>query len=120
MNAMSKILTKISWIICAIMTVSGCSLYRPDLRQGDYITQTELNKLRPGMAKIQVAELLGNPVLTPILEVDDWHYTYAFNKGLNRDKPLCFETISLYFKEDRLQSYASKVWHPANLPGQKH
>lgn len=119
MSVVSKIVTKLSWIICIVVTVSGCSLYRPDLRQGDHITQAELNKLRPGMAKIQVAQIMGNPALSPVLEVHDWHYTYAFSKGLNRDKPLCFETITLYFKEDRLQGYTSKAWHPANLPRQK-
>lgn len=119
MNAASKILPKIVWIFCAVLALAGCSLYRPDLRQGDHITQAELNKLRPGMAKIQVAQILGNPALSPILEIDNWHYTYAFSKGLNRDKPLCFETLTLYFKGDSLQGYKSKTWHPANLPKQK-
>lgn len=101
------------------LLLGGCSLYRPELRQGDYITQAELDKLQPGMAKIQVQQILGSPALNQVLEVEHWNYTYAYLDGRHRSQPLAFQTITLYFKNDRLQGYASKHWHPANLPAIK-
>lgn len=103
--------------ICMLLALSGCcSLYRPDLMQGDHITQKDLDKLQPGMAKIQVSHILGTPALEPVLEVENWHYTFAYRDGTHRDKPLCFETITLYFKNDLLQSYSSNYWRTENLP----
>ncbi len=96
--------------------LAGCSLYRPALRQGDFITQADLDRLKPDMTKYQVQEVMGTPALTPVFNLEQWNYTYAYIDGQHRDQPLKFKTISLYFKHDKLQSYESRTWHPANLP----
>lgn len=108
------------FVIAALLIttlLSGCSLYRPDLRQGDYLTQAELDRLRPDLSKHQVQDIMGTPALTPVFELDQWNYTYAFVDGRHRDQALQFKTISLYFSKDgKLQSYASSYWQPKHLP----
>lgn len=99
--------------------LSGCSLYRPELNQGDYITQADLDRLEPGLTKNEVQQIMGSPALTPIFKLDQWNYTFAYVDGQHRDQPLKFKTISLYFKGDKLQSYSSRYWHPENLPKYK-
>lgn len=102
-------------LVSGMLTLTGC-LYRPELNQGDYLTQAELDKLEPGLTKNEVQQFMGTPALTSVFELDQWNYTFAHLNGQNRNKELKFKTISLYFKHDKLQSYSSCYWHPANLP----
>jgi outer membrane protein assembly factor BamE len=102
-------------LVLATCLLTGC-LYRPELNQGDYLTQAELDKLEPGMTKNEVQQVMGTPALIPVFELDEWNYTFASLPGNQRNKTLKFKTISLYFKHDRLQSYRSTSWHPVNLP----
>lgn len=114
--------TKSKYYIAALSVIvmlclsSGCSLYRPSLRQGNYISQEELDRLHPDLTKREVQEIMGSPAMTPYFELDQWNYTYAYLNGTQRDCALKFKTISLYFSNGKLESYASKDWHPANLP----
>jgi outer membrane protein assembly factor BamE len=116
MSKLSSLGRTILALFLVATALAGCSLYRPDLRQGDFITQTDLDRLKPEMTKYQVQEVMGTPALTPVFNLEQWNYTYAFVDGQHRDQPLKFKTISLYFKNDKLQSYESRTWHPANLP----
>ncbi len=102
--------------LCSVFLLAGCSLYRPDLSQGNHITQEDLDRLRPNLSKHQVQDIMGSPAIDPAFALEQWNYTYAYVDGLHRDQPLKFKTISLYFKQDKLQGYNSHYWHPANLP----
>lgn len=105
-------------LILSASLLSGCSLYRPAIRQGDFICQEELNRLKPGLSKHEVQDIMGSPAMTPYFMLDQWNYTYAYLDGNHRDQPLKFKTISLFFKHGELAAYNSKSWHPANLPKQ--
>ncbi len=105
-----------SLVLILATVLTGCSLYRPNLRQGNYISQEELDRLRPDQTKREVQDIMGSPAMTPYFNLDQWNYTYAYLPGLERDKPLKFCTISLYFNNGKLVSYSSNAWHPANLP----
>lgn len=109
--------------LLSITLLSGCSIYQADLRQGNYISQEDLDRLRPDLTKHQVQQIMGSPAMTPYFELDQWNYTYAFVDGRHRDQPLKFKTISLFFKNGKLTSYSSNHWHPEHLPvnkGWKH
>ena len=97
-------------------SLTGCSLYRADLAPGNHIEQSSLDQLKPGLSKHQVQQVMGTPALTPVFELDHWNYTYAFVDGQHRDQKLNYKSITLYFKHDKLEAYASKDWHLANLP----
>ncbi|HSX20005.1 MAG TPA: outer membrane protein assembly factor BamE [Gammaproteobacteria bacterium] len=106
-------------LVLTASLLSGCSLYRPDLRQGNSISQEELNKLHANQSKHEVQEIMGSPASISYINLDQWNYTYAYLDGTHRDQLLKFKTISLFFKDDKLQSYSSKYWKPANLPTHK-
>lgn len=102
-----------------VASLTGCSLYRSDLQQGNYITQEDLDRLKPEQTKHQVQQIMGTTALTPVFNIDEWNYSYAFIDGTHRDQPLKFKTITLFFKHGKLQSYVSNTWHPAHLPYRK-
>lgn len=107
---------RITLSMLVICCLSGCSLYRPSLRQGNYISQDELDKLKPNLSKYEVQNIMGSPAMTPYFNLNQWNYTYAFLDGTHRDQPLKFKTITLVFKNGKLDSYYSNYWRPANLP----
>lgn len=105
-------------LICLLISslLTGCSLYRPNLRQGNFIAQEDLDRLKPGLTKHEVQQIIGSPALTPFFKLDQWNYTYAYLDGNHRDQPLKFKTLSLLFKEGKLEAYASRYWQIPNLP----
>ncbi|SUG51403.1 small protein A [Salmonella enterica subsp. arizonae] len=55
-----------------LMLTAGCStlervVYRPDINQGNYLTPTDVAKVRVGMTQQQVAYALGTPMMTDLL-----------------------------------------------------
>jgi len=74
-------------------------MYRPDVQQGNVITQDMVNQLKPGMSKRQVTYLLGSPMLIDSFHQDRWDYVYTLKE--NRTD-LERKDLVLYFEDDRL------------------
>ena len=112
---MQKLL--IYWVCGASILISGCStineigsavpraldkmplIPRPDIQQGNVITQDTINKLRPGMTKNQARYIMGTPMLVDVFHQDRWDYIYSMQSGGEERKQ---ERISLFFSDDRL------------------
>ncbi len=54
--------------------------YRPDIQQGNVITQDMVEQVRPGMSRDQVRFMLGTPMLADVFHQDRWDYTYYLNR----------------------------------------
>lgn len=63
------------------LLLSGCSLYRMNIQQGNLITQEELSQLRPGMSQAQVQDILGTPLLTDDFRQNRWDYVFYLKEG---------------------------------------
>ena len=74
-------------------------IYRPEIQQGNVVTQEQVNELKPGMTKRQVRFLLGTPMLSDVFHVDRWDYAYTFGIG---SKPVEIRRVTVYFEDDRL------------------
>ncbi|MDF7671380.1 outer membrane protein assembly factor BamE [Orbaceae bacterium ESL0721] len=66
-------------ISCSLLV--GCSMvdswvYRPDINQGNYVTQNDLDKLQIGLNREQVKFIMGTPMLTSELGDDVWYYVF--------------------------------------------
>lgn len=112
---MQKLL--IYWVCCASLLTSGCStfesvsdaipkaldklplVYRPDIQQGNVITQEQINELKPGMSKSQVQYIMGTPMLVDVFHQDRWDFLFSMKEGSN-DRVQ--EHVSLLFNDDRL------------------
>ncbi|GAB1393971.1 hypothetical protein MASR1M60_21350 [Rhodocyclaceae bacterium] len=60
---------------------SMLSPYRVDVRQGNYVDQDMVGKLRPGMTREQVRFALGTPLVADMFHADRWDYVYRFQPG---------------------------------------
>lgn len=77
--------------------LSGCIIrpYVPDVQQGNVIDQKKFAKLKVGMSKNEVKELLGDPILTNIFDRNCFVYAYTnqINGGKisSKSSTLCFD-----------------------------
>lgn len=55
--------------------------YRIDVRQGNFVTQDMVARLKPGMTREQVRFALGTPLVTDMFHADRWDYVYRFQPG---------------------------------------
>lgn len=53
--------------------------YRPDVHQGNLITQEMVDQLHVGMTQMQVQFLLGVPLLRDMFHQNRWDYVYYVN-----------------------------------------
>jgi outer membrane protein assembly factor BamE len=72
-----------------LLAVSACSnfgVYRLDIQQGNLVTQEQLAKVKPGMSRLDVRNLLGTPLLQDAFNGNRWDYAYSDDR--NTDKKL--------------------------------
>lgn len=67
----------------AVAGLSGCNfnsyIYRPDVHQGNLITEEMIEQLQIGMSSQQVLFLMGEPLVQSQFHRDRWDYTYYSN-----------------------------------------
>lgn len=92
-------------ILIAAATLSACSLdylpgvYRMDIHQGNIVTQTMVDQLKPGMTKRQVAFIMGTPLTRDTFHPDRWDYIYS-NRPSGEER--LQKTLTLLFDRDEL------------------
>ncbi|GAA5103912.1 hypothetical protein GCM10023211_00810 [Orbus sasakiae] len=68
-------------LVVAALLLSGCSfvdrwVYRPDINQGNYVTQEQVDQLKVGQTKEQIVYIMGSPMLTSVFGDDVWYYVF--------------------------------------------
>lgn len=76
--------------------------YRPDVHQGNIITQEMVDQLRIGMTREQVRFMLGTPLLTSEFHKNRVDYVYYLNP---RRGPVQNRRLTLFFKDNRLDKF---------------
>jgi len=54
--------------------------YRIDIVQGNVVTKEQLARVKPGMTRNQVRDLLGTPLLTDPFHEDRWDYIFTIRR----------------------------------------
>jgi len=85
---------------------SRLSPYRIDVRQGNYVTQDMVAKLKPGMSRDQVRFALGTPLVADMFHADRWDYVYRFQPG--RGEPQ-LRRLVVFFEEGKLARVGGDV-----------
>ena len=72
--------------LLASLLCTGCSIYRLEVQQGNYISEENIAKVQPGMSREQVQEILGTPLLTDDFRKNRWDYVFYVrdNNQINR------------------------------------
>ena len=73
--------------------------YRPDVQQGNFISQEMMEQLKIGMTPEQVRFVLGTPLLTDVFHANRWDYPFRLQKG---DGEVISSRVTVYFEDNRL------------------
>ncbi|MCF8204192.1 MAG: outer membrane protein assembly factor BamE [Methylotenera sp.] len=85
--------------------------YRVEVVQGNVLTKEMVARVKPGMPKAQVRDLLGSPLLTDVFHESRWDYVFTINRqGTAPQKRL----VVALFEGDKLKSLTV----PDDLPAE--
>ena len=54
--------------------------YRIEIVQGNVVTSEQVARVRPGMTRAQVRDVLGSPLLTDVFHADRWDYIFTIRR----------------------------------------
>ena len=95
---------------CGVPRIPGITPYKPEIQQGNYISQDLIAQVKPGMTREQVRFLLGTPLLTDIFHADRWDYVYwRETTDGKRDQ----RRVALFFADNKLARMEGDVVSPA-------
>ncbi|HUL56407.1 MAG TPA: outer membrane protein assembly factor BamE [Usitatibacter sp.] len=95
------------------LALGGCSLvYTIDIQQGNYVTEDVVTKLRVGMTKAEVRQLLGTPLLIDTFHQNRWDYFFSDMKRGKPDTPP--SRLSIFFENEKVKSFVGEA-RPAAL-----
>lgn len=100
---MKRIIITILSITAIALMLTSCAqshwLYRVNVQQGNVVTAEYVHKIRKGMPKEVVSDILGPPVLLDPFNENRWTYIYTYKPGKGKfiDKHL-----TIYFRNDRV------------------
>lgn len=77
------------------------SPYRVDIQQGNVVTQDQIERIKPGMHRLQVRDVLGTPLLTDAFHADRWDYVFTLRQP---GRPLQRRSVVLVFDGDVLKT----------------
>lgn len=87
------------------------SPYRPDIQQGNFVSQEMLDQLKVGQTRDQVRFLLGSPLLMDAFHADRWDYPFYLARG---NGELTTSRVTVYFKNDVVERFEG-----GNLPSER-
>ena len=88
------------------------SPYRPDIQQGNFVSEEMLSQLKLGMTREQVRFIFGTALLADPFHADRWDYAFRMAKG---NGEITTSRVIVFFDKD------GKVarWEGGNLPTEK-
>ena len=72
--------------LLATLALSGCAgfgVHRIDIQQGNLVTEEQLGKVKPGMTRLDVRNLLGTPLLQDVFHANRWDYYFSNEQAKN-------------------------------------
>jgi len=75
--------------------------YRVEVVQGNVLTKEMVARVKPGMPKAQVRDLLGSPLLTDVFHESRWDYPFTIRR---QGAPLQQRLVVALFEGDTLKS----------------
>ena len=92
-------------IVLLALSTSAC-VYKLDVRQGNLVTQESVTKLKKGMTKSEVRQLLGTPLLMDPFHGNRWDYYFSTEvRGRAQERT----RFSVFFDNDKLVSVTGDI-----------
>jgi outer membrane protein assembly factor BamE len=83
-------------LVCVVAALVGCESvpfmptadrisglitpYKVEIVQGNVVTQEQVDRIRTGMPRSQVRDILGSPLLTDVFHADRWDYVFTIRR----------------------------------------
>jgi outer membrane protein assembly factor BamE len=86
-------------VLCLAATLAAACVHKIDVQQGNVVVQEQLARVKPGMSRPEVRQILGTPLLADAFHANRWDYWfYNEKKGreIERNK------ITVHFKDDKV------------------
>ncbi|MET0518658.1 MAG: outer membrane protein assembly factor BamE [Burkholderiaceae bacterium] len=75
--------------------------YRIEVVQGNVLTKEQVAKVKPGMSRTQVRDLLGSPLLADVFHGDRWDYVFTIRR---QGAPYQQRKLVAWFDGEQLKS----------------
>ena len=102
-------------LLLAGLLLQGCGyiVYKMDVQQGNYVTQDVIARVKTGMTKAEVRQILGTPLVADVFHANRWDYYFSAEKnGRRQDRKL----LSIFFENDKVTSVQGTGQPPAAPP----
>jgi len=76
--------------------------YRVDVVQGNFVSSEQVGLLKPGMARQQVRDVLGTPLLQSVFHGNRWDYVFTFQR--QGEEPQ-LRKVTVYFNDAGLDRF---------------
>lgn len=81
-----------------VLFTTSC-IYKTPVQQGNVLVQKDVDEIKPGMSKRQIAIILGTPAIADPFNQDRWDYLNTFKIDGNIDE---VKKLTLYFEDNKL------------------
>lgn len=85
--------------------------YRVEVVQGNVLTKELVAKVKPGMSRAQIRDILGSPLLTDVFHDERWDYAFSIRR---QGTPYQQRLVVAWFEGDLLKSLDV----PGDLPSE--
>lgn len=97
-RSLPRLICTLALFATFFITSTGC-VYRQTIPQGNLLEQADIDTLKPGMTKRQVALILGTPAIQSPFHQERWDYVYSYKTERN---PAEVKNLSLRFTDGQL------------------
>jgi outer membrane protein assembly factor BamE len=97
---------------CLVLAACGPFVHRIDVQQGNYVTEDSVAKLKKGMTKAEVRQLLGTPLLADVFHANRWDYYFSHRKGRSRSEER--KRFTVLFQDEKVVDFSGEV-QPADV-----
>ena len=89
----------IAALLISLVSACGAILYKAEIAQGNFVSKEQVSALKLGMPRLQVADILGTPLLVSVFHDDRWEYVFSLKRqGIETPS----YKLTVYFKGDAL------------------
>lgn len=80
--------------------VSVITPYKMDIVQGNVVTKEQFARIKPGMSRAQVRDVMGTALLTSVFHADRWDYIFTLKSQSAQTQQ---RKVTVYFKGDAVE-----------------
>ena len=93
--------------LACLLALSACGvIYKIDVQQGNYVTQETAARLKVGMTRGEVRQLLGTPLLSDVFHADRWDYFFS---SVKRRRTEDRTRLTILFKDDKVVEWTGSA-----------